>query len=88
MIILECRNTSTFAAAIILTIQNALTKFIAVICDACINIVLIFIILEYVLLILELRHRIDFECLTYITETHRILTSNTAIDTISMTRTN
>ena len=88
MIIVECRNTSTFTAAIIVTIQNALTKFVIVICYACINIVLIFIILEYVLLILELRYPIDFECFTYVKEANRILTCNTAIYTISMTRTN
>ena len=86
VIILECRNASTFTATIIITIQNALTEFVVVICHACINIVLIFIILEYFLFWIETSYR--FSMFTYITKANRILTSSAAVYAISMTRAN
>ena len=54
MIILECRNASSFTAYIIVTIQYALAEFFAVICHACINVVLIFIVLGFYLIAFEM----------------------------------
>ena len=108
VIIFESGNAISFTAKVIFTTQNALAEFVTVICDAFINVILVFIILKYVVSRVQLqaaettsqscfspsRMKLkrslapDFECFTYITETNRILTSSTAIYTISTTRAN
>ena len=45
VIIFEPGNAISFTARVIFTTQNALAEFVTVICDAFINVILVFIIL-------------------------------------------